>query len=124
MLTSVFHLICEIALARTYDYGAFSQVYPIARGSASATNDNSHHPYSRRMAEYSRFIQPFFIISGVLLLSWNSRRIELSKSVLWAFTTGICTAFYTVADGLGGRAAINALTFAEYQCVVMGRQSL
>ena len=54
------------------------------------------------------------------MLSWNGRKIELSKGVLWAIATGICIAFYTVTDGLGGRSTINPLTFAGYQCVVDG----
>lgn len=77
-------------------------------------------PLAGEWLSISNLFSLLLIIGGVLLLSWNGRRIELSKSVLWAIATGICIACYTVTDGLGGRATINALTFAGYQCLVDG----
>ncbi|MBW2683221.1 MAG: EamA family transporter [Deltaproteobacteria bacterium] len=120
IITSLFHLLYKIALAKAYDYGDFAQVYPIARGSAPLLATILAIPLAGEWLSISDLFSLFLIIGGVLLLSWNGRRIELSRSVLWAIATGICIACYTVADGLGGRATINALTFAGYQCVVDG----
>ncbi len=120
IFTSIFHLFYKIALARAYDYGDFSQVYPIARGSAPLLATLLAIPLAGEWLTITDLLSLLLIISGVLLLGWNGRTIELSKSVLWAIATGVCIAFYTVIDGLGGRATINPLTFAGYQCVVDG----
>ncbi len=119
-ITSVFHLIYKISLAKAYDHGDFAQVYPIARGSAPLLTTILAIPLAGEWLSGADLLSLLLIIGGVLLLSWNGREIELSKSVLWALATGICIACYTVADGLGGRATVNALTFAGYQCIVDG----
>lgn len=65
-------------------------------------------------------ISLLLIIGGVLMLSWTNGKLELSTGVLWAVATGTCIAMYTVADGVGSRTTINALTFAGYQCIIDG----
>jgi len=120
ILTAIPHLLYKIALARAYDHGDFSQVYPIARGSAPLLVTLLAIPVAGEWLGPFDLFSLLLIICGVLLLSSNEKKIVFSKGVLWAVGTGVCIALYTVADGVGSRATIHPLTFAGWQCVIDG----
>jgi drug/metabolite transporter (DMT)-like permease len=109
-LAILIHTAYHFALAAAYNYGDLGQVYPIARGSA---------PLLVALGAIPLF-GIIFLAAGVMALSLD-RGTGLTRNppaVLLALGTGVFIASYTLVDGIGGRHAGSAISFAV--CLTIG----
>lgn len=108
LLASVFiHLVYFLVLTSSYEHGDFSQVYPIARGSAPLLVAGLS-PFLFEEALTGPATMGVVIISlGILSLAWTPAlfRRRPERPVFFALMTGLTIAAYSVVDASGVRLA-------------------
>lgn len=114
------HTAYHFALPAAYNYGDLGQVYPIARGSAPLLVTLGAFVFAGEALGTIPLFGIIFLAAGVMALSLD-RGTGLSRNpraVLLALGTGVFIACYTLVDGMGGRLAGSAISFAV--CLTIG----
>jgi len=118
--TAGIHCLYEVALVKAYENGAFSAVYPIARGTG---------PLFTAIGAILLLGErpPAFAMSGILLVSagvvlmGRTRAAGESRKALgFALLTGLSIGVYTVIDAAGSRAGADVFTYALWFFVAHG----
>lgn len=115
-LSVAFHTGYKLSLIKAYETGDLSQVYPLARGSA---------PVLVAVISVTALAEPLSVGDmaaigmvgfGVILMSTGGTSLNrLSGAALgFALATALCTAGYTLTDGVGARAAAHASAYAVW----------
>lgn len=123
VLSAALHTGYKIFLIRAYDAGDLAQVYPLARGSA---------PLLTAIFGYlllGEALSPL-MASGIVVLClgiWlmsargGSALAKLDrKAIGYALVTSCFIAAYTLVDGIGGRSAVSASSYAVWMFAVDG----
>ena len=123
VLSAVLHTGYKIFLIRAYDAGDLTQVYPLARGSA---------PLLTAVAGFvllGEVLSPV-MVAGIVLLClgiWamsargSATLVKLEgHAVLYALITSGFIAAYTLVDGIGGRGAVSASSYAVWMFAIDG----
>jgi drug/metabolite transporter (DMT)-like permease len=118
-LTILLHTGYHFFLPVAYDHGDLGQVYPLARGSAPILVTLGAAVIAGEYIPPLGLVGVFCLSTGVVALTFDKKAgfARNPKAVLFALATGVCIASYTVADGLGGRAAGSVLGFAVWLTV-------
>ena len=107
----VIHTFYLVFLARAYEHGDLSQVYPLARGSAPLAVAIISVVFLGEAVTATRMAAVAAIGGGVMLMSLrggaNFGAIP-RKALYYALGTAVSIAAYTLSDGLGARASENA----------------
>ncbi|MFO1034057.1 MAG: DMT family transporter [Hyphomicrobiales bacterium] len=114
LASGVLHTGYNLFLARSYQSGELSLVYPLARGGA---------PFLTLLASLLvlREVPTALTLAGILILlvglltaglSGLRRKSVDGKTLFFAGGTAVFIAVYTVVDGLGGRISGNPLAYA------------
>jgi drug/metabolite transporter (DMT)-like permease len=114
------HTAYHFALPAAYDHGDLGQVYPIARGSAPLLVALGASVFAGEALGTIPLFGIIFLAAGVMALSLD-RGTGLTRNppaVLLALGTGVFIASYTLVDGMGGRLAGSAISFAV--CLTIG----
>ncbi|MEV5571630.1 EamA family transporter [Spirillospora sp. NPDC052269] len=124
------HLIYMGLLLTSYQLGDFSQVYPLARGSAPLVVALVAATALRESLTWVQFGGVAAICGGLAVLAFTTpgtapdtapapeaevaRRVRNPRAVVAALTTGVSIAAYTVLDGIGVRAAHGAAGYSTW----------
>lgn len=120
-VSALLHIGYNLFLARAYQHGDLSQVYPIARGSspllvallALLAGD---------VLQTGQWPGLLVLVGGIWLMAWRGGQSStLNGPLLFnALATAACIAGYTVADALGARSNGDAVGYALWLFLVNG----
>ena len=118
----IFHLGYQLFLIFSYRIGDFTQVYPIARGSAPLIVTLISIAFLGVKFSSIELIAIGMIVLGIVSLSIvrQGDGLRNPKAALTAFCTGCCIAGYSLADGLGARVSESAIGFIASLMIVNG----
>jgi drug/metabolite transporter (DMT)-like permease len=122
LLGSALHSGYKLFLIRAYSHGDFSQVYPLARGTAPLIVALVGTFLLGEQLHLQGMAAMFAIAAGIMMMAARSGDVErLSRTALvWALGTAGFTASYTLADGVGARLAGSASGFTLWMFVLDG----
>jgi len=115
--STIIHLFYFAALIESYRTGDLSQVYPIARGSAPLMTAAASLIFVGEQLRFVGWLGIATLAFGVLLLSARGGR-ELAhidkRAVGFALLTALAICAYSVVDGIGARASLNAQAYVMW----------
>jgi len=115
-LSVIVHVFYQLSLMRAYRLGDFTQVYPIARGSAPALVTLISLFGLGVVLTLNQITAICLILAGIFCLSLLKQTDGLHnpKAVMAALLTGCCIACYSLLDGFGARAAGTAVGYIAW----------
>jgi drug/metabolite transporter (DMT)-like permease len=119
----VIHIGYYLTLAEAYRHGDLGHVYPIARGTAplmTALVATLVLGETLRLAAWAGIV---VLAAGILLLAVRGGRRATrfdGRSVGFALLTSLTITAYTLADGIGARAAGSAVAYAAWLFLLSG----
>ena len=115
------HQVYFVTVSQQYRFGDLSHVYPISRGVAPLLVAISAFVFVGETLNPEGIAAVVIISAAILSLMFESRwRGGEGKAVFFALCTGVTIAFYTVIDGLGGRAADHVASYIVYLLLIDG----
>jgi drug/metabolite transporter (DMT)-like permease len=118
------HVFYNLLLMRCYQYGEFSQVYPLARGTSPLVVTILAAIFVRERPSAAQVAGVLVVSAGLAVLVFAGRRPGRT-ALLAAIGTGLTIAAYTTVDGVGVRLSaspvgyISWLILLESLCVPM-----
>ena len=117
LVSTAVHTVYFLWLATAYRHGDFSRVYPIARGAAPLIVTFASLVFLHESLDDRALIAIGLILLAILGVAW--RRADVNRdlpdrALLFAGLTALTIAAYTIADGLGGRAAGDPIAYAVW----------
>ena len=122
----VIHIGYYIALAGAYEHGELGMTYPIMRGFAPLLVALSSGSLIGESPSAAAWLGTIAITVGVAMvgLAHPGQALHHHKALAYAFTNAAIIALYTVVDGLGVRAEVqaggSALRYVLILCVLAG----
>lgn len=110
------HLVYFYCLVNAYRFGDFSQVYPLARGTAPAIVAVAAAWLADEWLSAREIFGLALVSLGIASLLLG-RRARDPRAILFALATAVTIAAYSVVDGLGARRAGNAVSFLVFLSV-------
>ena len=124
ILSAVVHWVYFGVLISAYRYGDFSQVYPIARGTAPALVAFEAWIFEGEALTAIETLGALVVSAGIVSLAWRRRNggalTHEPKAIGFALLTAVTIAIYLLADGMGGRRSGDALVYICWQFVLQG----
>lgn len=122
IVSTMIHTAYNLLLATAYRHGDFSRVYPLARGAAPLLVTIVSLVFLTEALSPNALLAIGLILLAILGVAWRRagerQRAGTSgvsdKSLLYAGLTAVAIAGYTIADGLGGRAAGDPIAYAVW----------
>lgn len=119
LASTAIHTVYNLMLATAYSHGDFSRVYPIARGGAPLIVTLVSLTFLAEELSDRSLAAIGLILLAILGVAWRraSERPAAreggvgDRSLLFAGLTAVAIAGYTIADGLGARAAGDAVPY-------------
>ncbi len=123
LASTAIHTVYNLMLATAYSHGDFSRVYPIARGGAPLIVTLVSLAFLKEELGDRALIAICLILLAISGVAWRragERRARHEgaasasggdRSLLFAVLTAVAIAGYTIADGLGARAAGDAIAY-------------
>ena len=119
LVSAAIHTVYNLLLATAYRHGDFSRVYPIARGGAPLIVTLVSLAFLNEELSTRSLAAIGLILLAILGVAWRragEHRVAHDnragdRSILFAGLTAVAIAGYTVADGLGARAAGDAVPY-------------
>ncbi len=112
-LSALIHIAYNLFLLRTYRRGDFGQTYPIARGSSPVLVTLGAALFAGEHLQPASIAGVLLVSGGIVVLAVRRRQPVLA-SLPAALATGCCIGAYSVADGLGVRAATVPLAYLAW----------
>jgi len=103
--TLVLHTLYMLFLARAYEEGSLGKVYPLARGTAPLIVTVVSVLFLGERLVLTELAGILILVAAIVSLAWREGDGTKAKPALYALTTSLFIAAYTLVDGLGGRAA-------------------
>jgi drug/metabolite transporter (DMT)-like permease len=118
-VSALLHTGYKIFLIRAYEHGDFSQVYPLARGSAPLLVALVGIFLLNEALTATKFAAVCAIAFGVMLMSskLGSGEAMPRKALFFALGTALFTASYTLVDGVGAQLSGTASGFTLWMFV-------
>jgi drug/metabolite transporter (DMT)-like permease len=111
--SGLLHTGYNLFLARSYQTGDLSQVYPIARGTAPLMTLIGSWALAGETVTPLTVIGILLLVAGIWATAIGKKSIRLDGLTLFfALGTSVFVAAYTIVDGLGGRASGSASGYA------------
>ena len=107
------HSVYYFTLVEAYRYGALSQTYPIARGSAPLLIAIAGMVVANEHLNGGEWLGLIIACAGLISLAGIPKAGE-GRSILFAFATSLGIACYSVLDGLGVRSTANGLSYITW----------
>ena len=119
LASTAIHTVYNLMLATAYSHGDFSRVYPIARGGAPLIVTLVTLAFLAEELNARSLAAIGLILLAILGVAWRragERRAAQEggggdRSLVFAGLTAVAIAGYTIADGLGARAAGDAVPY-------------
>lgn len=107
------HSVYYFTLVEAYRFGALSQTYPIARGSAPLLIAIAGLLVANEHLNGGEWLGLVIACAGLISLAGIPKAGE-GRSILFAFATSLGIACYSVLDGLGVRSTANGLSYITW----------
>lgn len=107
----VSHFVYFVLVARAYEHGDLSVVYPMMRGAAPLLTALVSMAFLGEYLTGAGWLALLLLSGGVLALSIEPRGSAGRGGVVFALANAAVIAAYTVIDGTGARLAGNALSY-------------
>jgi drug/metabolite transporter (DMT)-like permease len=107
------HSVYYFTLVEAYRFGALSQTYPIARGSAPLLIAIAGLMVANEHLNGGEWLGLLIACAGLISLAGIPKAGE-GRSILFAFATSLGIACYSVLDGLGVRSTANGLSYITW----------
>jgi drug/metabolite transporter (DMT)-like permease len=107
------HSAYYFTLVEAYRFGALSQTYPIARGSAPLLIAIAGLLVANEHLNGGEWLGLVIACAGLISLAGIPKAGE-GRSILFAFATSLGIACYSVLDGLGVRSTANGLSYITW----------
>jgi drug/metabolite transporter (DMT)-like permease len=120
LLASVFiHVFYNLLLMRSYRYGEFGQVYPLARGTSPLVVTVLAAVFAAERPSLPQVVGVLVVSSGLAVLVFAGRRGRAGSGVgraalVAAGGTGLTIAAYTTVDGLGVRLSGSSVAYIAW----------
>ncbi|MEW5815518.1 MAG: SMR family transporter [Spirochaetota bacterium] len=100
--TGTIHAIYFFALAKAYEHGDISVVYPIARGSGIAGTAVAAALFLHENLTFPGVVGISAIVAGTILIGFKkAKQKDHSKELFFAFVVGAAITGYSITDKLG-----------------------
>ncbi|CAM2137881.1 MULTISPECIES: EamA family transporter [Paraburkholderia] len=109
--SAVLELAYCFTLVRAYRSGDFGQIYPIARGLSPLLISAGALVFAHEALHAVAATGVVLVSLGIMSLAFRRGMRFSGESVPYALLTGLFIAVYSIVDGLGARAAGNALSY-------------
>ncbi len=122
LVSTMVHTLYHVWLATAYRHGDFSRVYPVARGAAPLIVTLASLVFLHEDLGEHALVAIGLILLAILGVAWrraDTHRGLRDRSLLFAALTACTIASYTIADGLGGRAAADPIAYAVWLFFLM-----
>ena len=121
-LSIALHTGYKLFLARAYEHGALGHVYPIARGTAPLVVTLAGLLFLGEKLPPFALVGVLLITGGIMSLAAqrNGTQKATPEAIIYSLITSLFIAAYTINDGLGGRAAVTALSYTVWLFVLDG----
>lgn len=126
LLTSVaIHVFYNLFLMRSFTYGDFGQVYPLARGTSPLVVTVLAAIFAAETPTIPQVAGVLIVSAGMATLVLAGRKDAAKKgkpgrkALLAAFATGLTIAAYTVVDGLGVRRSGSPVGYIAWLMLLM-----
>lgn len=117
----IVHQVYFVTVSQQYRFGDLSHVYPISRGVAPLLVAMSAFVFAGESLSPEGIAAVVIISAAIFSLTFESRwRAGEGKAIFFALCTGVTIGFYTVIDGLGGRAADSVASYIVYLFLIDG----
>jgi drug/metabolite transporter (DMT)-like permease len=120
----VIHLLYTVMLMRSYRYGEFSQVYPIARGTSPLVVTVLAMIVVHERLTIVELIGVLVVSGGLVVLALGGKRLTNRTALIAAVGTGLTIAAYTTVDGVGVRAAHSPLGYTGWLMLLQSADML
>lgn len=119
--SAVVHALYELLLVKSYENGAFSAVYPVARGSGPLFTALGAIFLLGEPAPVNVLVGIVCVSGGVIAIGISHRATAgAHKGLGYALATGLTIGCYTLIDASGVRAAEDPLTYVCWFFVAYG----
>jgi len=123
--TAFVHALYELLLVKAYENGAFSAVYPVARGTGPLFTALGAILLLREHAPLTEIIGIAMVCGGVIAIGMSHRATDGAlKGLAYALGTGLTIGIYTLIDATGVRAVAQPLTYVAWFFVAHGASVL
>jgi len=120
-LSAIVHAVYELLLVKSFENGAFSAVYPVARGTGPLFTTLGAVFLLGESAPLAVIAGVLLVCGGVIAIGLSHRATEgAMKGLGYALATGLTIGCYTVIDASGVRAVENPLTYVCWFFVAYG----
>jgi drug/metabolite transporter (DMT)-like permease len=107
------HSVYYFTLVEAYRFGALSQTYPIARGSAPLLIAIAGIAVAGEHLSGGEWLGLLIACAGLISLAGIPKAGE-GRSILFAFATSLSIACYSILDGLGVRSTAEGLSYITW----------
>ena len=111
ILSIVIHGLYRFSVLYSYQFGDFSFVYPIARGTSSLLLVLISLVFLSDQISFLGFIGIIIVCSGVFLIAYSRITKFNTRAFILACITALLIAIYTLVDGLGVRETENKFSY-------------
>jgi drug/metabolite transporter (DMT)-like permease len=120
--SAIIHIGYDLGLMNSYRLGAFSQTYPIARGTSPLVVAVGAYFLANEHLGPAALIGIVLLAAGLMSLALSGGRLTRRDmpAVGAAVLTGLTIAAYSVTDGIGVRHAHDSWAYAALLFVLMG----
>jgi len=123
--TAFVHALYELLLVKSYENGAFSAVYPVARVSGTLFTALGAIVILHEHAPAIELAGIALVCGGVIAIGISHRAAEgAATAFLYALGTGLTIGIYTVIDASGVRSVAQPLTYVLWFFVAHGASVL
>jgi drug/metabolite transporter (DMT)-like permease len=127
LLASVaIHVFYNLFLMRSFTYGDFGQVYPLARGTSPLVVTALAAVFASERPSVGQLIGVLIVSAGMATLVLAGRKEAAQRpaspsraALLAAFATGLTIAAYTVVDGIGVRRSASPVGYIAWLMLLM-----
>ncbi len=118
-VSSIIHIVYFFLLAKSYDTGELSRVYPIIRGLPPLIIAVVSFVFLNEGISFWGWAGIIVISLGILALEFGNKTPS-KKVLLLSVATAIMVASYTIIDGLGARLSGNSISFLLWFASLQG----
>ena len=117
--TGAIHGFYELFVVKSYENGAFSAVYPVARGTGPLVTALGAVLLLGEHMAAQEMLGILLVCGGVIAIG-ISHRAKSGTGLLYALATGLTIGCYTLTDASGVRAVPNALSYVLWFWIAYG----
>jgi len=116
----ILHTVYYVTLSRAYHVGDLSQVYPLFRGLAPVLVVAGAAAFAGEYLGTGAMLGIGLVSAGLISISFGGGPLGKipAPALGWGLATSVLIAAYTIADGLGVRAAGNAFAYIAWLFVL------